>query len=126
MDQDNFLTEAKTSAITTLSRATINRKVAAGDFPQPVYISARRKAWKKSWVRQWMADQGTRPRCSLIETGRAIPRPRPHAPPHLTRFSMENHRALPFDRQALEGAIETLVGLLDIVDGIAESRRAGT
>lgn len=57
MDKENFLTEAVTSEITTLSRATINRKVASGDFPKPIYISARRKAWKESAVRQWMAQR---------------------------------------------------------------------
>jgi prophage regulatory protein len=57
MDKENFLTEAITSKITTLSRATINRKVAAGDFPAPIYISERRKAWKESAVRQWMAER---------------------------------------------------------------------
>lgn len=57
MDKENFLTEAITSKITTLSRATINRKVAAGDFPPPIYISERRKAWKESAVRQWMAER---------------------------------------------------------------------
>jgi predicted DNA-binding transcriptional regulator AlpA len=57
MDQDNFLTEAVTSTVTTLSPATIRRKVAAGDFPPPIYISERRKAWKGSAVRQWMAER---------------------------------------------------------------------
>ena len=60
MDQESFLTEAVTSQMTTLSRATINRKVATGDFPAPIYISERRKAWKESAVRQWMVDQETR------------------------------------------------------------------
>jgi predicted DNA-binding transcriptional regulator AlpA len=56
VDKENFLTEAATSQITTLSRSTINRKVAAGQFPKPIYISDRRKAWKESAVRQWMAE----------------------------------------------------------------------
>jgi predicted DNA-binding transcriptional regulator AlpA len=57
MGQDTFLTEAATSQLTTLSRATIRRKVAAGDFPAPVQISERRKAFKESAVRQWMAER---------------------------------------------------------------------
>lgn len=60
MDQENFLTEAATSQLTTLSRATINRKVAKGEFPPPIYISERRKAFKESAVRQWMAERETR------------------------------------------------------------------
>jgi predicted DNA-binding transcriptional regulator AlpA len=60
MDQENFLTEAATSQLTTLSRATINRKVAKGEFPPPIYISERRKAWKASALREWMVDQETR------------------------------------------------------------------
>lgn len=63
MDNDSFLTEATTAELTTLSRATINRKVAAGEFPPPIYISRRRKAWQASAVRDWMAQKiaGTAP-----------------------------------------------------------------
>ena len=60
MDQESFLTETGASQLTTLSRATINRKVAKGEFPPPIYISERRKAWKESAVRQWMVDQEMR------------------------------------------------------------------
>jgi prophage regulatory protein len=59
MDNDRYLTVAAVSAITTLSRATIERKVAAGEMPSPIYISQRRKAWRESAVRQWMADRET-------------------------------------------------------------------
>lgn len=59
MDQESFLTEAATSQLTTLSRATINRKVAKGEFPAPIYISERRKAWKASAVRGWMTERET-------------------------------------------------------------------
>jgi prophage regulatory protein len=59
MDNENFLTEAAIAKMTTISRATINRKVAKGEFPAPIYISERRKAWKESAVRQWMAERET-------------------------------------------------------------------
>lgn len=57
MDQESFLTEADTSRITTLSRATINRKVAKGEFPKPIAISERRKPWRESAVRRWMDER---------------------------------------------------------------------
>lgn len=57
MDKERFLTAAAVAELTTLSRATIERKVRAGDMPSPVYISERRKAWKESAVRQWMAER---------------------------------------------------------------------
>jgi prophage regulatory protein len=57
MDKERFLTAAAVAELTTLSRATIERKVRSGDMPAPIYISERRKAWKESAVRQWMADR---------------------------------------------------------------------
>ena len=60
MDNDLYLTVATVSDLTTLSRATIERKVRSGDMPPPIYISERRKAWKESAVRQWMVEQETR------------------------------------------------------------------
>ena len=61
MDQESFLTEANTSRITTLSRATINRKVAVGVFPRPIKLSERRKAWREADVREWMATREQAP-----------------------------------------------------------------
>jgi prophage regulatory protein len=57
MDKDKYLTAAAVAELTTLSRATIERKVASGEMPAPIYISTRRKAWKESAVRQWMAER---------------------------------------------------------------------
>ncbi len=57
MDKDRYLTAAAVAELTTLSRATIERKVRSGDMPPPIYISERRKAWKESAVRRWMADR---------------------------------------------------------------------
>jgi len=50
-----FLTEATVSQITTLHRTQIGRLVKAGDFPAPIYISERRKAWPEAEVVAWMA-----------------------------------------------------------------------
>ncbi|QIK78643.1 AlpA family phage regulatory protein [Sphingomonas piscis] len=60
MQDEAFLTESRTTQLTTLSRATINRKVARGEFPAPIYISARRKAWRESAVRAWMEERAAR------------------------------------------------------------------
>jgi prophage regulatory protein len=56
MDQDRYLTASAVAELTTLSRATIERKVRSGEMPPPIYISERRKAWRESAVRQWMAE----------------------------------------------------------------------
>lgn len=57
MDKERFLTATDVAAITTLSRSSLHRKVQAGDFPRPIAISDRRKAWKETAVRQWMAER---------------------------------------------------------------------
>ena len=67
MQGEHFLTEKSVSEITTFSRATINRKVATGEFPKPFWISKRRKVWKESDVSVWMAAQTS----MLVERVRA-------------------------------------------------------
>ena len=57
MQGEHFLTEKSVAEITTFSRATINRKVATGEFPKPFWISKRRKVWKESDISRWMAAQ---------------------------------------------------------------------
>ncbi len=57
MQGEHFLTEKSVSQLTTFSRATINRRVAAGEFPKPFWISKRRKVWKESDVSVWMTAQ---------------------------------------------------------------------
>ncbi len=59
MDNDRYLTASAVAELTTLSRATIERKVRSGDMPPPIYISERRKAWRESSVRSWMASRET-------------------------------------------------------------------
>ena len=55
--QDRYLTVSRVAEITTLSRATIERKVKTGDLPPPIWISERRKAWKESSIRGWLAEK---------------------------------------------------------------------
>jgi prophage regulatory protein len=57
MHPARFLTATAVAEMTSLSRATIDRKVAAGDFPRPIKISSRRKAWPESVISAWMAEK---------------------------------------------------------------------
>ena len=57
VEMEHYLTLRAVTKITTLSRATIERKVRSGDLPPPVYISERRKAWKESSIRDWLAEK---------------------------------------------------------------------
>lgn len=42
---------------TSLHRATIYRRIAAGDFPPPIKVSERRVAWPLAVVESWKAEQ---------------------------------------------------------------------
>ena len=42
---------------TSLKRSSIYAKIAAGDFPPPVKISANRVAWPASRVDAWIASK---------------------------------------------------------------------
>lgn len=44
-------------ARTSLSRATIWRRVRAGEFPPPVRIGSSRIAWRESEVNAWIEAQ---------------------------------------------------------------------
>ena len=54
-DNERYLTTNQVSALTTLSRASIHRKVRAGELPQPIRISERRTVFRESLIREWMA-----------------------------------------------------------------------
>jgi prophage regulatory protein len=54
MTEERFLSPNDVAALTSLHRASIYRKVGAGEFPAPVRISERRVAFKESEVRAWM------------------------------------------------------------------------
>ncbi len=55
-DREQFITAKKVAALTTFSPSTIDRKVRAGEFPEPIRISERRKVWSQSAVEHWMAE----------------------------------------------------------------------
>lgn len=48
--------------ITTLSPASIWRKIAKGTFPKPVHLSANRRAWRSSEVEVWLENPMDWPR----------------------------------------------------------------
>lgn len=65
---EHFLTLDEVSQRTTLSRSTLKRKIAAGEFPRPVNLSdaenSRRIAWPESDVSAWIQERIYRSRGS--------------------------------------------------------------
>lgn len=55
---DALLRISTVTQATGLSTATIYRRLATGDFPQPVRLSARCTRWKAADVRAWIRAQG--------------------------------------------------------------------
>ena len=54
---DALLRLQTVSAVAGLSAATIYRKVASGEFPQPVRLGLRCTRWKSGCVQSWLAAQ---------------------------------------------------------------------
>lgn len=54
-----FLKIADVVTETSLSRATIYRLVAKGEFPAPIRVSAQRVAWVEEAVQGWKARQAS-------------------------------------------------------------------
>lgn len=52
-----FLTPKAVCAKIALSRATLDRMVAAGRFPKPISLTERRLAYNAADVEAWMAEQ---------------------------------------------------------------------
>lgn len=51
---DEFFVRMKyVTAVTGLSRATIYRLISAGDFPEPMHLSARSSQWSKREIDEW-------------------------------------------------------------------------
>jgi prophage regulatory protein len=50
----DILSKAEIEILTGLSRASIDRMRAAGSFPRPIQISARRIAWRSEDVYAWL------------------------------------------------------------------------
>lgn len=55
---DRILRLPAVEARVGLSRATIYRRVAAGDFPRPVPLGGKAVGWRLSAILQWMAERG--------------------------------------------------------------------
>ena len=53
----NFLTPKATCHKIALSRATLDRMVAAGTFPSPIRLSERRLAFNEADVEAWMMER---------------------------------------------------------------------
>ncbi|WP_119153313.1 helix-turn-helix transcriptional regulator [Caldimonas tepidiphila] len=49
-----LLTQAETCEITRKSSSTLRRDIAAGKFPAPLKIGARRIAWRAEDVQRWL------------------------------------------------------------------------
>lgn len=54
MQPTRFLSSKSVETLTTFSRSTLDRMVAAGEFPRPVQISQRRKAYPEAAVHDWL------------------------------------------------------------------------
>lgn len=42
--------------LTSLSRATLYRKIEAGTFPRQIRLNTRRTGWRESEVKEWMRN----------------------------------------------------------------------
>lgn len=47
-------------AVVGVSRSTLFRLIAAGEFPRPVALSERTRAWPSSEVEKWIAERSAR------------------------------------------------------------------
>ncbi len=56
MPRDRFLRINEVVGRTSLSRATIYRKIEAGTFPGQVRISERCCGWRESTIAEWIRD----------------------------------------------------------------------
>jgi prophage regulatory protein len=54
---DPLLSLGRVTTLTTLSRATIYRKMEDGTFPRALKIGKSRVAWRQSDVAQWQCEQ---------------------------------------------------------------------
>lgn len=52
-----FLTPKRVCERTSLSRASLDRLVAAGKFPKPIRLTERRLAYDEAKVAAWMAER---------------------------------------------------------------------
>lgn len=60
-----FLPLKAVKEVSTLSRASIYRRIKLGTFPKPVKIGERRVAWRSEDIHAWMSDCSVNPGKSL-------------------------------------------------------------
>lgn len=53
-ETEKFLRIAEIEAISGLNRSTLYRLIKAGNFPEPIHLSARSVAWKGSEIAAWV------------------------------------------------------------------------
>lgn len=68
-----FYRMADVLRITALSRSSLYRRIAAGDFPAPVSLGGRAKGWRRVALLEWIDDPvGYRPLTHCVKkTGSA-------------------------------------------------------
>ena len=54
---DRLLSFKRVLEVTSLSRATLYRKIGDGSFPVPLKIGGSRVAWKERDIAEWIARQ---------------------------------------------------------------------
>lgn len=54
---DRLLSFKRVLEVTSLSRATLYRKIGDGSFPAPLKIGGSRVAWKERDIAEWIARQ---------------------------------------------------------------------
>lgn len=52
-----LLRQPEVLAVVGLSRMTIEREIAAGRFPRPIYPTPATKAWRSDEIEAWIADR---------------------------------------------------------------------
>lgn len=57
MNEDRMLSIADVVRVTTFGRSTVWAMVKRGDFPQPVAITAKKRAWRMSDVAKWLSER---------------------------------------------------------------------
>lgn len=55
-EADRFMRRPEVQRVTSLSRSSLYRLIAAGDFPAPIRLSANSVAWLASEVHAWVAQ----------------------------------------------------------------------
>ena len=83
--EDMLVLEREVEALIPMHRSTRYRKVLAGDFPPPIWISKGRRAWRLSSLRAWIAQREQNPIRPRTYFGRqATANAQPPTPAHVS------------------------------------------